>query len=108
MNRQSIDCRAYIIRAAAYISEWEIVYHEILATSDCFVQITTSKISSRERDLHHDLSGGIANEFQESVNKVYTFIESRENPYKAKGNVKLHHSIIPPEIASKLLNVYKL
>ena len=64
--------------------------------------MTSSKIARRESDLHHDLSGGIAKEFQESFNKVCNFIESHRNPYKAKGNIIPHHfvrdTIIQPEI----------
>ena len=84
-----------------HINEWKIVYHEILTISDCFIQMTSYKIAIWKRDLHHDLSGGIAKEFQKSVNKIYNFIESHGNPYKARNNV------IQAEIASKLLNVYK-
>ena len=94
-----------------HINEWKIVYHEILTISDCFIQMTSYKIAIWKRDLHHDLSGGIAKEFQKSVNKIYNFIESHGNPYKARKNGKLHHfiniNVIQAEIASKLLNVYK-
>ena len=34
------------------------------------MQMASSKIASRESDLHHDLSRGISKEFQQSANKV--------------------------------------
>ena len=38
-----------------YVTEWELVYHEILNISNLFHGITSSSLSFRETDLHHQL-----------------------------------------------------
>ena len=57
-------------------NEWEIVYHEILAIVDRSIEMTRSKIVSRESDFHHELSEGIAKELQESVKKCLSLLKS--------------------------------
>ena len=43
-----------------YVTEWELVYHEILNISNLFHGVTSSRLSFRETDLHHELGGSIS------------------------------------------------
>ena len=44
-------------RQTSYVTEWELVYHDILAISNIFTSITSHSLGFRETDLHHELSG---------------------------------------------------
>ena len=39
------------------MSEWEVVYHEILAISNTFRRLTSSTLGGNESELHHELDG---------------------------------------------------
>ena len=39
------------------MSEWEVVYHEILAISNTFGRLTNSTLGANESELHHELDG---------------------------------------------------
>ena len=46
-------------RQSAFVSEWELVYHEILAINNSFSEITKlGKLNDSDLNLHHVLSGG--------------------------------------------------
>ena len=49
-----------IIGQVSTISEWEIVYREILAISNAFRDFTNSNLGSRECEFHHELDGSYA------------------------------------------------
>ena len=76
-----------------YVTEWELVYHKILNISNLFHGITSSKLSFRETDLHHELGGSISTLLNESTRKVTTFLAERGNPYLVTSSriTKLHH-----------------
>ena len=61
----------------SYVSERELVYHEILAISNCYSDLTKSKTRTGN-DLHHELSGSIGEEINNSINKVVDFIMKRD------------------------------
>ena len=54
--QRSKKCAGGIIdqtRQIAFISEWELVYHEILAISNCFSEITKlGKLNNSDLNLH--------------------------------------------------------
>ena len=45
----------------AYVTEWELVYHEVLEISNAFAKLTKvkSEYSEVELPFHHELSGSI-------------------------------------------------
>ena len=96
----------------SYVTEWELVYHEVLSISRCFADLTKSALfKSVAVLLHHELGGHSADEFNESVEKVACFIEQRDNPYTLSLSTKLYHittgQLVPEEISKKLLNAYE-
>ena len=44
-------------RQIEFVSEWEVVYHEVLAITNTFRNLTKSKTGEHEYELHHELSG---------------------------------------------------
>ena len=76
-----------------YVTEWELVYHEISNVSNLFHGITSSRLSFRETDLHRELGGSISTLLNESTRKVTTFLAERGNPYLVTSSsiTKLHH-----------------
>ena len=76
-----------------YVTELELVYHEILNISNLFRGINSSRLSFRETDLHHELGGSISTLLNESIRKVTTFLAERGNRYLVTSSsiTKLHH-----------------
>ena len=66
-------------RQTSYLTEWELVYHEILAISNIFTSITSHGLGFRETDLHHKLSGSLTKVLSDSVDKVFNFLLERNN-----------------------------
>ena len=69
-------------RQDSYISEWELVYHEVLSISNCYNSLTSAEYSFRETDIHHKLGGNVSNRLNSCVQKVVSFIEARGNPFE--------------------------
>ena len=96
-------------RQANYVSEWEVVYHEILAISNTLRYLIRSNIGNREYELHHELYGNFALNYNKQVIKVIEFVEKRGNPFTSgTGIVKLHNffsgASVVEEVARRLLN----
>ena len=75
--QRSKKCAAGIIgqtRQFSYVTEWELIYHEVLAISNVYENITSAGLSFRETNLHHELGGSLYKLMNESVNKTYRFI----------------------------------
>ena len=96
----------------SYVTEWELVYHEVLSISRCFADMTKSALFKSDAvSLHHEHGGHSTDEFNESVEKGACFIEQRDNPYTLSLSTKLYHfttgQLVPDEISKKLLNAYE-
>ena len=61
-----------------YITEWEIVCHELLAISNCYNEIT--QCQSKENELHHELHGNTFSEINSAIDKLINFIKLRGSP----------------------------
>ena len=99
------------IRQSAFVSEWEINYHEILAISNSFLEITKlGAINDSDLNLHHELSRGYSELFSKSVQKVATFINKKGNPFKKKSSISLFNfctgQTVLPEVSKKLLDYF--
>ena len=77
-------------KANSCVTEWELVYHEILAISNCFSDLSKSKTRTGPF-LHHELGGNASRNLKDTVTKVVKFTEERGNPYKLTTNPKLHN-----------------
>ena len=76
-----------------YVTEWELVCHEILNIRNLFHGTTSSRFSFRETDLHHELGGSVSTLPKESTKKVTSFLAESVNPYLVTSSsiTKLHH-----------------
>ena len=97
-------------RQDSYISEWELVYHEILAISNNYHDLTSAELSFRETDLHHELGGNVNKMLHSCVQKAVSFIDTRGNPFELTHASKLHHfttgQCVPDQEAERLLNLF--
>ena len=96
-------------RQLAYVSQWQIVYHEIIATSNSFQQLINAKVGYRETVIHHEVDGNVSGHLSSCVKKIYEFISAGGNPYVIRQAVsKLHHFItgqlVTPAYAVRLLS----
>ena len=102
-------------RQVDYVSEWEVVYHEVLSISNAFRNLTMSNIGSRECELHHELGGNHLMNYNKQLLKVTNFVRGRGNPFViGQGNpstgqvVKLHNiftgASVVDLVAERLLN----
>ena len=60
-------------RWISYVSEWEVVYHEILAISNTFRRPTNFYLGASESELYRELDGDNAKVFNAQVTKSQTF-----------------------------------
>ena len=74
-----------------FIYEWELIYHEVLAISHVYQNISSGELSFRETNLYLELRDSLYKLVNESVNKTYRLISERGNPYLTSQYVKLHH-----------------
>ena len=75
-----------------FVTEWELAYHEVLAISKCYRNITGSLLANSEADLpYRKFTTRSVAEYNEAVNKVITFTKEKGNPYITSANTKLHH-----------------
>ena len=71
-----------------YVTEWEIVYHEILSISNVFKEITNKNCElSNEFTQHHELEGNLSKEIELAVQKLVAFITRRGNPYSTSNTI---------------------
>ena len=80
-------------RQISYVSEWEVVYHEILAISNAFRRLTNSTLGASESELHHELDGNYAKIFNAQVTNITNFLIASGNPYLPESQPQLHNII---------------
>ena len=97
-------------RQVSYVSEWEVVYHEILAISNAFRNLTHSNLGTRESEVHHELECNYAKSFNKQLKNVLNFLTARGNPYLPENRPRLHNIVTsvcaPPSASECLINFY--
>ena len=97
-------------RRDSYVSEWELVYHEVLAISNCFNDLTKSQTRTGPQ-LHHELVGGISKEIGESITKATDFNVERGNPFELVAPTKLHNissgQVVSTDSSKRLLGYFE-
>ena len=88
----------------AFVTEWELPYHEVLAISKCHKEITGSQLANSDADLtHREQTARSIVEYNEAVSKFINFMKEKGNPYLISANTKLHHftsgQIVPESTA---------
>ena len=78
----------------AFVTEWELAYHEVLAISKCYNNITKSVLAETDaKILNKELRSKNMKEYHDAVKQVFNFLNDMGNPYEVAGSVKLHHFI---------------
>ena len=98
-------------RQVAYVTEWELIYHEVLAISNSFEELTNSSSSSSDAViLNRELNNTKISEYNETVTKVVSFISSRGNPYTTSASSRLYHfttgQLVSPECTEQWLSFF--
>ena len=73
-----------------YVSERELVYHEILAISNYYSDLTKSK-TSKGPTFHHQLASRMSKQLSEEIIKVRELITERGNPNETSRPTPLHN-----------------
>ena len=81
-------------RQVRYVSEWELIYHEVLAITDVFWHLTKSNLDPQETKLHHNY----CKVFNSQVQKVLSFVRARRNPYFPTSLPHLHNFVSKSKI----------
>jgi len=101
-----------ITRQKTTVTEWEIIYHEILAISNMYRHLTNSTYSENyDLKVHHDSSENTSNEMEFKIKKVMAYISEHENPFSPE-NKKLKNivtqQIVEDSVKDRLLDVFAL
>ncbi|KAG8176012.1 hypothetical protein JTE90_007009 [Oedothorax gibbosus] len=97
-------------RQQMYVTEYELVYHEVLGISNRFREILGADSSGySEVIVHHELSGNLNANMLKHINILFEFMNTRGNPYESSIQTLLHNFInskcVPREDAVRLLKV---
>ena len=90
-------------RKLSYVSEWELVYHEMLAISNSFSDIIQpDAIKDIGAVPHHELKGSYSSQINISIERVAEFLERRGNPFQSAA-LAPHHilstgEMVPQEV----------
>ena len=83
-------------RSIAYMTEWQLVFHEILEISNMFRdRIEDNTMNHLETHVHHELRGSTGRQLHMHVNNLIDFIKDKGNPFvvKAPGITPLHNMV---------------
>ena len=68
-----------------YVTEWEIVYHEILSISNVFKETTNKNCELSNEFTQHQ--GSLSKEIELAVQKLVAFITCWDNPYSTSNTI---------------------
>ena len=108
IHRSKNDPREIIgqTKHQAYVTEWELAYHEVLAISKSYGEISESVLANTDANLlYKELRNRNIWEYIEAVNKFFLFIKERSNI-----PMNLYHftsgQLVDPEISAKILEFF--
>ena len=85
----------------AFVTEWELAYHEVLTISKSYSNITRSiLVETDTTKLNKELWSKNMKKYYEAVKQVFDFFNERGNPYKKNGPAKLYHFILKQVVPS--------
>lgn len=89
-----------------YMTEWELMYHEVLGIRKCFREILGADYTGySEVNLHHELSGNLNINMFICVNVLCEFMNTRGNPYETSSQTQLHNFVNNKCLPRKMLSV---
>ena len=102
-------------RSLGYVTQWQLLYHELLGISNVFRDITNPyhSDSDSETRVHHELAKSKIREINAFIDKVFQFFKDRGNPYCLhESSLKLKNVssqvIAHDDVKEKHLNFHEL
>lgn len=93
-----------------FAAQWDILYHELLAISNVYRDISGVNTSNSELSLHHEFNNSETQKNEDSVRAMVAYVASYANPFMmqdTEGGKTLHNILtresVPSEVAVKLL-----
>ena len=88
-------------RKKDFVAKWELLYHEMLATSNVHIQQTGINTEAYDLAVHHDFSNTETVTGERNVQAIISFIESSENPFLSTVTEMRLHNILTQEVMNQ-------
>jgi hypothetical protein len=86
-------------RKKDFVTEWEIIYHEMLAVCNLHREISGTKSLQHELTIHHDFSTSEIDAREKNISNMMEYIEHYENPFNVQHDTEMRlHNIITQEV----------
>ena len=80
-------------RKSDYVTEWQLIYHEVLDISNTFREITNAKVIEHMETCHYELARRKSELFDQIVNDSPQFLEKNDNHFNLTQNLGLHNLV---------------
>lgn len=99
-------------RQKAFVTKWELIYHEMLAVDNFHREVSGFNIED-EVELNHNVSDSETESGERNVQLLIDFILKHEDPFQTKFRMTELHNIITKEVVSddvsvEILNMGKI
>lgn len=94
-----------------FVTEWELVYHEILAVSNLYRDVTKVTHNSNYELTHHEYTESETKQMEDHIDTMERYILGIGNPFADGANILINittHQEVPEEFKSKILDVVKI
>lgn len=96
-------------RRSEYVTEWQLIYHEVLNITNTFRELTNTKVLEHMETYHHKLTGKKSEVFNQNVTQLLQFLDTKGNPFNITQNFDLHNLVtmrsVDECVKERLLNV---
>lgn len=96
-------------RRSEYVTEWQLIYHEVLDISNTFRELTNARVMEHMEVYHHELTGRKSELFDQNVTRLLQFLEAKGNPFDTTQNTGLYNLVtmhsVDDSVKKRLLNV---
>ena len=95
-------------KAVDYVTEWSIIYHDVLGITNWFRELTGADTGGNtETRLHHEMKKSKIDEVSTSVSMLAEFIRIRGNPFQCQqGDEKLKNFVTQIEAEKEVAKAH--
>ena len=95
-------------KAVHYVTEWSIIYHDVLGITNWFRELTGADTGGNtETRLHHEMKKSKIDEVNTSVSMLAEFIRIRGNPFQCQqGDEKLKNFVTQIEAENEVAKAH--
>lgn len=98
-------------RKKKFVTEWELIYHEILAISSLYRKLTNVSTVNYDLSDHHDLTQTRTMDMEKHIAAMTKYILEHDNPFPT-GSQPLRNiitqQVVEPEVKDDLLKVFAI